>query len=46
MLVLPEETDAAYKAKVNEAIAQLQAKYHKSASMTTLFSVNRKVLPL
>lgn len=27
LLVLPNETDAEYKAKVNEAIAQLQAKY-------------------
>ncbi len=31
VLVLPEETDAAYKAKVNEAIAQLQAKYPETS---------------
>lgn len=31
VLVLPEETDAAYKSMVNEAISQLQAKYPDTA---------------
>lgn len=31
VLVLPEETDAVYKARVNEAIAQLKAKYPDTA---------------